>query len=162
MYVWREERGSLSFAHVRPRAHLEVIRGVQDVVHPGDLGLARNGRPVLARVELLRPVDKKTSSVIPIAHTIIKINVPPSFLRFVVVGFGLGLGGLDGENLIQRAFPSLLRGADLGERVTAAVRNGAAEHVNLPGIRANLGDACTQNTQDVTRIAHTEINGNRK
>jgi hypothetical protein len=42
VYVWREERGSLSFAHVRPRAHLEVIGGVKDVVHPGDLSLARN------------------------------------------------------------------------------------------------------------------------
>ena len=75
MYVWREERGSLSFAHVRPRAHLEVIRGVQDVVHPGDLSLARNGRPVLARVELLPPVDKK-NVVIPIARTRIKIDSP--------------------------------------------------------------------------------------
>ena len=75
MYVWREERGSLSFAHVRPRAHLEVIRGVQDVVHPGDLSLARNGRPVLARVELLPPVDKK-NVVIPIARTRIKISSP--------------------------------------------------------------------------------------
>ena len=69
---------------------------------------------------------------------------------------------MDGENLIQRAFPSLLRGADVGERVTAAVRHCAAEHVNLPGVGANLGDACTQNTQDVTLIAHAEINGNRK
>jgi len=59
---------------------------------------------------------------------------------------------LDGENLIQRAFPSLLGGADVGERVTAAVRHGAAEHVNLPGVGTNLGDAYAQNNTSDTSV----------